>query len=70
MKKKKKKNQKSNSGIACGIYKNSEKEQFLNQNGKLYDFKMLYYPTLNEWNGVTSIQAKLPFLVEFFLEWR
>ena len=36
-----------------------EKEQFLNQNGKLYDFKMLYYPTLNEWNGVTSIQANV-----------
>lgn len=35
------------------------KEQFLNQNGKLYDFKMLYYPTLNEWNGVTSIQANI-----------
>lgn len=35
------------------------KEQFLNQNGKLYDFKMLYYPTLNEWNGVTSIQANV-----------
>lgn len=36
-----------------------EKEQLLNQNGKLYDFKMLYYPTLNEWNGVTSIQANV-----------
>lgn len=36
-----------------------EKEKFLNQNGKLYDFKMLYYPTLNEWNGVTSIQANV-----------
>ena len=36
-----------------------EKEQLLNQNGKLYDFKMLYYPTLNEWNGVTSIQANI-----------
>lgn len=36
-----------------------EKEQFLNQNGKLYDFKMLYYPTLNEWNGVTSIQVNV-----------
>ena len=36
-----------------------EKEQFLNQNGKLYDFKMLYYPTLNEWNGMTSIQANV-----------
>lgn len=35
------------------------KEQILNQNGKLYDFKMLYYPTLNEWNGVTSIQANI-----------
>lgn len=35
------------------------KEQLLNQNGKLYDFKMLYYPTLNEWNGVTSIQANI-----------
>ena len=35
------------------------KEQFLNQTGKLYDFKMLYYPTLNEWNGVTSIQANV-----------
>ena len=35
------------------------KEQFLNQNGKLYDFKMLYYPTFNEWNGVTSIQANV-----------
>ena len=35
------------------------KEQFLNQNGKLYDFKMLYYPTLKEWNGVTSIQANV-----------
>lgn len=35
------------------------KEQILNQNGKLYDFKMLYYPTLNEWNGVTSIQANV-----------
>lgn len=35
------------------------KEQFLNKNGKLYDFKMLYYPTLNEWNGVTSIQANV-----------
>ena len=35
------------------------KEQFLNQDGKLYDFKMLYYPTLNEWNGVTSIQANV-----------
>lgn len=35
------------------------KEQFLNQNGKLYDFKMMYYPTLNEWNGVTSIQANV-----------
>lgn len=35
------------------------KEQLLNQNGKLYDFKMLYYPTLNEWNGVTSIQANV-----------
>ena len=35
------------------------KEQFLNQNRKLYDFKMLYYPTLNEWNGVTSIQANV-----------
>ena len=36
-----------------------EKEQLLNQNGKLYDFKILYYPTLNEWNGVTSIQANI-----------
>lgn len=36
-----------------------EKEQLLNQNGKLYDFKMLYYPTLNEWNGVTRIQANV-----------
>ena len=36
-----------------------EKEQLLNQNGKLYDFKMLYYPTLNEWNGVKSIQANV-----------
>lgn len=36
-----------------------KKEQLLNQNGKLYDFKMLYYPTLNEWNGVTSIQANV-----------
>ena len=36
-----------------------EKEQLLNQNGKLYDFKMLYYPTLNEWSGVTSIQANI-----------
>lgn len=36
-----------------------EKEQLLNQNGKLYDFKMLYYPTLNEWNGMTSIQANV-----------
>lgn len=35
------------------------KEQLLNQNGKLYDFKMLYYPTLNEWNGVISIQANV-----------
>ena len=35
------------------------KEQILNQNGKLYNFKMLYYPTLNEWNGVTSIQANV-----------
>lgn len=35
------------------------KEQLLNQNGKLYDFKMLYYPTLNEWNGVKSIQANV-----------
>ena len=35
------------------------KEQILNKNGKLYDFKMLYYPTLNEWNGVTSIQANV-----------
>lgn len=35
------------------------KEQILNQNGKLYDFKMLYYPTLNEWNDVTSIQANV-----------
>ena len=35
------------------------KEQLLNQNGKLYDFKMLYYPTLNEWNGMTSIQANI-----------
>lgn len=35
------------------------KEQLLNQNGKLYDFKMLYYPTFNEWNGVTSIQANV-----------
>lgn len=35
------------------------KEQLLNQDGKLYDFKMLYYPTLNEWNGVTSIQANV-----------
>lgn len=35
------------------------KEQLLNQNGKLYDFKMLYYPALNEWNGVTSIQANV-----------
>lgn len=35
------------------------KEQLLNQNGKLYDFKMLYYPTLNEWNGVKSIQANI-----------
>lgn len=35
------------------------KEQLLNQNGRLYDFKMLYYPTLNEWNGVTSIQANV-----------
>lgn len=35
------------------------KEQLLNQNRKLYDFKMLYYPTLNEWNGVTSIQANI-----------
>lgn len=35
------------------------KEQLLNQNGKLYDFKMLYYPTLNEWNGITSIQANV-----------
>lgn len=36
-----------------------EKEQLLNQDGKLYDFKMLYYPTLNEWNGVKSIQANV-----------
>lgn len=36
-----------------------KKEQFLNQNGNLYDFKMLYYPTLNEWNGVISIQANI-----------
>lgn len=35
------------------------KEQLLNQNGRLYDFKMLYYPTLNEWNGVTSIQTNV-----------
>ena len=35
------------------------KEQLLNQDGKLYDFKMLYYPTLNEWNGVISIQANV-----------
>lgn len=35
------------------------KEQILNQDGKLYDFKMLYYPTLNEWNGVISIQANV-----------
>lgn len=41
------------------FYDIEAKEQLLNQNGKLYDFKMLYYPTLNEWNGMTSIQANI-----------
>lgn len=36
-----------------------EKEQLLNQGGKLKNFKMLYYPTLNVWQGITSIQANV-----------
>lgn len=36
-----------------------EKEQILNQDGKLNDFKMLYYPDLNEWQGTVSIQANV-----------
>lgn len=36
-----------------------EKEQLLNQGGKLGNFKMLYYPTLNVWQGMTSIQANV-----------
>lgn len=36
-----------------------EKERILNQDGKLNDFKMLYYPDLNEWQGTVSIQANV-----------
>lgn len=32
-----------------------EKESLLKT--KLYDFNMLYYPSINEWNGVKTIQA-------------
>lgn len=34
-----------------------EQKTLLDTEGKLYDFSMLYYPSLNEWNGTTSIQA-------------
>ena len=34
-----------------------EQKTLLDAEGKLYDFSMLYYPSLNEWNGTTSIQA-------------
>lgn len=34
-----------------------EQKALLDAEGKLYDFSMLYYPSLNEWNGTTSIQA-------------
>ena len=34
-----------------------EQKAILDAEGKLYDFSMLYYPSLNEWNGTTSIQA-------------
>lgn len=36
-----------------------EKERILNQDGKLNDFKMLYCPDLNEWQGTVSIQANV-----------
>lgn len=36
-----------------------EKERILNQDGKLNGFKMLYYPDLNEWQGIVSIQANV-----------
>lgn len=36
-----------------------EKERILNQDGKLNDFKMLYYLDLNEWQGTVSIQANV-----------
>lgn len=36
-----------------------EKERILNQDGKFNDFKMLYYPDLNEWQGTVSIQANV-----------
>lgn len=36
-----------------------EKGRILNQDGKLNDFKMLYYPDLNEWQGTVSIQANV-----------
>lgn len=36
-----------------------EKERILNQDGKINDFKMLYYPDLNEWQGTVSIQANV-----------
>lgn len=34
-----------------------EQKAVLDGNGKLYDFSMLYYPSLNEFRGMTSIQA-------------
>ena len=36
-----------------------EKERILNQDGTLNDFKILYYPDLNEWQGTVSIQANV-----------
>lgn len=42
-----------------------EKEQLLNQNGKLYDFKMLYYPTLNEWNAYQYSGKRAGYLLIF-----
>ena len=36
-----------------------EKLELLQEPGKLYGFKMLYYPTLNEWNNMVSIQANV-----------
>lgn len=41
------------------FYDIEEKERILNQDGKLNDFKMLYYPDLNEWQGTVSIQANV-----------